>query len=82
LSSRMKVLDGQSADSMVTSGREWMSRIAMHEEDRPRVESAMQEHLAGRAPRFEVEYRVRHPSGEWHWLLARGRCSLDAAGQP
>jgi PAS domain S-box-containing protein len=82
LSSRMKVLDGQSADSAVSSGREWMSRIAMHAEDRPRVESAMQEHLAGRAPRFEVEYRVRYPDGEWHWLLARGRCAFDAAGKP
>jgi PAS domain S-box-containing protein len=83
LSPRMKVLDGQSADSPVMSGSEWMSRIAMHEEDRPRVESAMQEHLAGRVPRFEVEYRVRYPSGEWHWLLARGRCSFDdATGKP
>jgi PAS domain S-box-containing protein len=82
LSPRMKVLDGQSADSAVVSGSEWMRRIAMHEEDRPRVESAMQEHLAGRVPRFEVEYRVRYPSGEWHWLLARGRCSFDASGKP
>ena len=82
LSPRMKVLDGESADSAVVSGSEWMSRIAMHEEDRPRVESAMQEHLAGRMPRFEVEYRVRYPSGEWHWLVARGRCSFDAAGKP
>jgi len=82
LSPRMKILDGESADSAVVSGSEWMSRIAMHEEDRPRVESAMQEHLAGRMPRFEVEYRVRYPSGEWHWLLARGRCSFDPAGKP
>jgi signal transduction histidine kinase len=38
--------------------------------------------MDGRVPRFEVEYRVRHPGGEWHWLLARGRCSFDAAGKP
>jgi signal transduction histidine kinase/ActR/RegA family two-component response regulator len=25
---------------------------------------------------------VRYPSGEWHWLLARGRCSFDATGKP
>lgn len=82
LSPRMKVLGGQSAESPVASGSEWMSRMAMHEEDRPRVEAAMQAHLAGRAPRFECEYRVRHPNGEWHWLLARGRCSFDASGKP
>ncbi len=69
LSPRMKVLDGQTADSAIFSGSEWMSRIAL------------QEHLAGRVPRFEVEYRVRHPGGEWHWLLARGRCSFDATGK-
>jgi PAS domain S-box-containing protein len=82
LSPRMKVLDGQSADSPVASGSEWMSRIAMYQEDRPKVEAAMQDHLAGRVPRFECEYRVRHPNGEWHWVLARGRCSFDASGKP
>jgi PAS domain S-box-containing protein len=82
LSPRMKVLDGQSADSAVGSGTEWLSSVAMHGEDRPRFEAALQEHLAGRVPRFECEYRVRHPDGEWHWLLARGRCSFDAAGTP
>jgi PAS domain S-box-containing protein len=82
LSPRMKVLDGQSPDSPVASGSEWMRRIAVHEEDRPRVEAAMQDHLAGRVPRFECEYRVHYPNGEWHWLLARGRCSFDAAGKP
>lgn len=82
LSPRMKVLDGQTPESVVGSGSQWISRVAMHEEDRPRIEAALQEHLAGRAPRFESEYRVRHPNGEWHWLLARGRCSFDAAGKP
>ena len=82
LSPRMKVLVGQNADSPVISGSEWMSRIAMDDEDRARVASAMREHLAGRVPRFEIEYRVRYPSGEWHWLLARGRCSFDASGKP
>jgi len=82
LSPRMKVLDGQSPDSAVGSGLQWLKSIAMHDEDRPRVEAALQDHLAGKVPRFECEYRVRHPNGEWHWLLARGRCSFDAAGKP
>ncbi len=82
LSPQMRVLDGQSAGSTVSSGSEWMSHIVMHEEDRARVEAAVRDHFAGRVPRFECEYRVRHPDGEWHWLLARGRCSLDAGGKP
>src|ERR1700687_3252187 len=31
--------------------------------------------------RFETEYRVRHPDGEWHWLQVRGRCMRDASGK-
>src|SRR6202030_548930 len=60
LSPRMKVLDGQSLESPTGSGAEWMSHVALHEEDRPRVEAAVQDHFAGRVPRFECEYRVRH----------------------
>jgi PAS domain S-box-containing protein len=82
LSPRMKVLDGQGPECIVASGRQWLANVDMHPEDRQRVASAFDQHLAGRSPRFECEYRVRHPNGEWHWLLARGRCSLDAAGKP
>jgi signal transduction histidine kinase/CheY-like chemotaxis protein len=53
----------------------------MHAEDRPRFDGVLEDHFAGRLPRFECEFRVRHPSGDWHWLFARGRCSFDAAGK-
>ncbi len=82
LSPRMRVLDGQSANSTVGSGAEWMRHVVMHDEDKARVEAAVREHFAGHVPRFECEYRVRHPNGEWHWLLARGRCLLDREGKP
>jgi PAS domain S-box-containing protein len=82
LSPRMKVLDGQSADSTVHSGTEWINRVSMHPQDKPRFDLALEDHFSGRAPRFESEFRVRHPDGEWHWLLARGRCFFDAAGKP
>jgi PAS domain S-box-containing protein len=82
LSPQMKVLDGQSVDAPVGSGTEWVSRVDMHAEDRPRFEATLRDHLEGRAPRFECEFRVRHPDGEWHWLLARGRCFFDEAFRP
>jgi PAS domain S-box-containing protein len=81
-SPRMKVLDACGPQVPETSGTEWIRRVEMHAEDRPRFEAAVREHMAGRLPRFECEFRVRHPNGEWRWLLARGRCSFDAAGQP
>jgi PAS domain S-box-containing protein len=82
LSPRMKVLDGRSPDTPETSGTEWMRRVEMHADDRLRFDAALQDHFAHRLPRFECEFRIRHPSGEWHWLLARGRCSFDASGGP
>jgi PAS domain S-box-containing protein len=82
LSPRMRALDGQRADSAITSGTQWRDSVPMHAEDRPRFDAALREHFAGRHPRFECEFRVRHSNGDWHWLLARGRCLFDAAGKP
>jgi PAS domain S-box-containing protein len=82
LSPRMKTLDGQSVDSPVGSGLEWLHRASIHSEDRPRVETAIKEHLEAIVPRFECAYRVHHGNGEWRWLLARGRCSFDESGKP
>jgi PAS domain S-box-containing protein len=82
LSPRMKVLDGRGADGVVCSWLEWMNRVSMHPEDRPRFDRALEDHFAGRVPRFDCEIRVRHLDGEWRWLLARGRCCFDAAGKP
>jgi signal transduction histidine kinase/CheY-like chemotaxis protein len=46
------------------------------------MKAALDEHLAGHTDRYEVEYRVRHPDGAWHWLLVRGRCLRHADGAP
>jgi PAS domain S-box-containing protein len=81
-SPRMKVLHGQNADNAVGSGREWLGGIVMQPEDRLRAEAALRIHLEGRVPRFESEYRVQDLSGEWRWVLSRGRCSFDADGKP
>jgi PAS domain S-box-containing protein len=82
LSPRMRALDGEGAERTLTSGTAWMQGMRMHHEDRPRFEASLRAHFSGDQPRFEVEYRVLHPDGDWHWVLARGRCSFDAAGKP
>src|SRR4029077_3951880 len=38
------------------------------------------DHLEGRTPGFECEYRVRN--ADWRWLLARGRCLRGGTGNP
>jgi len=82
LSPRMRALDGERAGEAPISGRAWRESVPMHPEDRPRFEAAVREHFRGIRPRFECEFRVRHANGDWHWLLARGRCLFDAAGKP
>jgi PAS domain S-box-containing protein len=81
LSPQMKVLHGLSAAAPVTTRDAWMASIDVHPDDRVLLEASVRDHFEGRAARFEVEYRVRHPDGEWHWLQVRGRCMRDASGK-
>jgi PAS domain S-box-containing protein len=82
LSPTMKVLDGLQPGDAPTSRAAWVNEVPMHPEDRPRFEAALRDHFQGSAARFECEYRVRHPDGEWHWVLARGRGLFNAAHEP
>jgi PAS domain S-box-containing protein len=81
LSPQMKILYGQSADAKIERA-DWLARLAIHPEDLPRFEIAVNDHLEGRTGRYECEYRVRHPNGVWHWISARGRCLRDPSGKP
>jgi PAS domain S-box-containing protein len=82
LSPKMKMLGGQSAECEIGSRADWIRHIVVHPDDTPRFEATLKDHLEGRTPRFDCEYRVRHSNGDWHWLLARGRCVRDAVGKP
>jgi PAS domain S-box-containing protein len=81
LSPKMKLLYGQSADAKIATRDEWLAQAVIHPDDLARFEAAVNDHLEGRTARYECEYRVRHPSGEWHWLAARGRCTRDSSGK-
>ncbi len=51
---------------------------AIHEEDRARVQQAIE--TASRAgERYEVEYRLVRPEGGYRWVVARGRAERDPA---
>jgi PAS domain S-box-containing protein len=82
LSPKMKVLGGQSAECEIGSRADWTRHIIVHPDDAARFEATLKDHLEGRTPRFDCEYRVRHSNGDWHWLLARGRCVRDVVGKP
>jgi PAS domain S-box-containing protein len=82
LSPKMKLLYGQSADARIDTRDEWLARVVIHPDDLPRFEAGVNDHLEGRTSRYECEYRICHPNGDWHWLAARGRCTRDSSGKP
>lgn len=59
----------------------WGHKI--HPEDRSAVIEAWNAHLEGRTAFFEAEHRVQTTSGEWNWVLSRGKVvDRDSDGNP
>ena len=59
----------------------WFAAIQLHPEDQAARGQAMQDHVNGRTPVYEGEYRVRH-GDQWRWVRVRGLCVRNAAGEP
>ncbi|HEX9053058.1 MAG TPA: MEDS domain-containing protein [Anaeromyxobacter sp.] len=57
-------------------------RAVTHPEDWPALRRALDEHLAGRSDRFQLEHRVRASDGSWRWVLSRGKVVARAGGRP
>ncbi|AFM14491.1 PAS domain S-box protein [Turneriella parva] len=51
----------------------------LHADDVDRMQQALADHINGLADRMEQEYRMRHKTGRWVWILARGRIVARAA---
>ncbi|MCP5512552.1 MAG: PocR ligand-binding domain-containing protein [Leptospiraceae bacterium] len=45
----------------------------IHEDDRESVHSNLNGHLQGKFPLFESEFRIRTKSGQYKWIIGRGR---------
>ncbi len=57
--------------------------LGIHADDRLRVQQAVNDHFEGLTPVYETEHRVRTKSGQWLWILDRGRVfARDEKGQP
>ncbi|MCP5150201.1 MAG: EAL domain-containing protein [Ectothiorhodospiraceae bacterium] len=69
---------GLSASHLDSSPGEWLARL--HPDDEERVRCEIAEHVAGETDHFESEYRMRDVDGDWRWMLARGLCVRNAAG--
>ena len=57
--------------------RSWNDLI--HPDDRERTVWTNENCIENKVPNFEVEFRMRAKSGEWKWILGRGRAAARSA---
>ncbi|MCO5100171.1 MAG: PAS domain-containing protein [Burkholderiaceae bacterium] len=61
--------------------RQWKALATYHPDDVQRTRAALAAHLQGDTPNFDIEYRIRHADGRWHWYRQHGIALRDAAGR-
>ncbi|HEX2060885.1 MAG TPA: PAS domain S-box protein [Thermoanaerobaculia bacterium] len=80
-SDRLVSMLGYAPHEMPPHVSAWESLI--HPEDRERVMHVLQLHFDGETEQYEAEHRLRTKSGEWLWILDRGKVVERAAdGRP
>jgi PAS domain S-box-containing protein len=58
-------------------------RALLHPEDMPAVEAQLEPHFENKTASYEAQFRMRHKSGHWVWILARGKVvSRNRDGAP
>jgi PAS domain S-box-containing protein len=77
VSPRWKTIVGLDEQEVVLP-RQWFDLV--HPDDLGRLRESLDAHLAGRTPHFESEYRIRHTSGAFRWVLARALAFRSADG--
>ena len=80
VSERWNRMLGLDARDCTLSHKDWLEIV--HEGDRARVDSLVQDHLAGKTARFESEHRLIASDGQVRWVLSRGVAIRHANGKP
>jgi len=57
-------------------------RSLVHPDDRLLHKNLQEKYLAWQTPKYEGEFRILVPSGEYVWVHATGKAIFDAAGEP
>ena len=78
-SDRWKEMLGFNDDEISDTPDEWLSRI--HQEDHDRVRASIDAYLEGTTSNFEIEYRIRHFSGNYLWMMAKGLAVRTSSGR-
>ncbi len=81
LSDRYREMLSYSREELPDSLDSWLNNI--HPDDMPGVTQTLEDYLGGQREEYLVEHRLRHKSGEWRWMLSRGKVVVrDEDGQP
>jgi diguanylate cyclase (GGDEF)-like protein/PAS domain S-box-containing protein len=70
---------GYAVSGVWSNPDEWFSHI--HMDDRARVRAEIAAHCDGKTPEFVSEYRMRHKSSGYIWMLSRGIAVRDSSGK-
>jgi PAS domain S-box-containing protein len=78
---RWKMMLGYEVEEVENSFASWEQLV--HPEDLSPAKAALNAHLEGQNPTYEVEFRMLTKSGEWKWILAQAKVmEHDASGNP
>jgi diguanylate cyclase (GGDEF)-like protein/PAS domain S-box-containing protein len=57
----------------------WSKRVHPHDLDNALI--AVQNHIEGKTPLYQITLRMQHKDSHWIWVLSRGKASYDDAGK-
>jgi len=78
---RWAEMKGYSLDEIKPHLNSWKNLV--HPDDLPGVYEILNAHLEGKTPFYEAEFRMRHKSGDWLWILDKGKVvERDKDGKP
>jgi len=53
----------------------------LHPDDRENVRAVLKDFIANERADYRAQFRLRHSSGEWRWILSSGSAQRDASGR-
>jgi PAS domain S-box-containing protein len=72
---------GYTLDEIESTNKQWTDLI--HPDDRAMAWQSTRDHLEGRTPVYEIEYRMLTKEGQYKWILDRGKVvEYDPNGRP
>lgn len=45
----------------------------LHPEDREQTIQTLRDHISGKTPKYNAEFRLKNSRGDWQWIYARGK---------